>query len=809
MLHEAQERQKFISEAQYLRDMQHKADSDYQACLRRQEYKRDSFEKKQEQLRAQEPNPERCRFPSGSSSSSRQSVAEEDLVTEPGLSAKTSLSKCDSKLPAIDQTSSVKQKHKSTMTPKKSEKAGPSKPSPAAQAPQILSRKRRPNLGRLTVSPEMQSAGASEDHSRQKLQLPMKVLPLRGADPVGPMWANDTTLKRPVRDRRNLVPCSQLMLNEYISGRTNKGNRRPLSQMEPHSALPRTFQSTDSPRVLRGSMGPPITSTTMRGQRRAPFRFRDEDFYSIISSNSGGESYDTEEETHVEEELLSVGMHPPRSPSIHKRSRFLETLATHSKNKTLEEDSENCRANSFSRSELSHGSLKASNAGQPVTEQPSVGLRMFQDSGLHDGESVKETDSGGSENKAKSVHSGDIKSEPSQEDDLNAENEPKDCTSVASRPRTHCYERDWQDFLNNPGHSFNRLPSSRQTALRSSANSAYTTPGSLMCSAVRDLSMASSSIHSSNSEGNSRFHIRRPLSPIRNRHLLARAEDLSDFPVNNTRAFCVREAEDNTLTSQPQGAPLSSGDSLLNPQGVLSSEDSSSVSESEMSLQDQLPVPGPLQENIALTFFPVSALPNPNIGEPRMAVSRFLDEKKDATIKADPENLKKLQESLLEEDSEEEGDLCRICQIAGGSPTNPLLEPCGCVGSLQFVHQECLKKWLQVKITSGADLSAVKTCEMCKEALLVDLEDLNMNEFYQKYQQSWAHNELMNSSLYLVLLLHFYEQHFAELMRLNYNWIIRERLSRNYLPASPEENQNSELGDGNEGSVYQSNGRVI
>lgn len=57
--------------------------------------------------------------------------------------------------------------------------------------------------------------------------------------------------------------------------------------------------------------------------------------------------------------------------------------------------------------------------------------------------------------------------------------------------------------------------------------------------------------------------------------------------------------------------------------------------------------------------------------------------------------------SLLEEDSEEEGDLCRICQIPGGSPTNPLLEPCACVGSLQFVHQECLKRWLKVKITSG------------------------------------------------------------------------------------------------------------
>ena len=69
--------------------------------------------------------------------------------------------------------------------------------------------------------------------------------------------------------------------------------------------------------------------------------------------------------------------------------------------------------------------------------------------------------------------------------------------------------------------------------------------------------------------------------------------------------------------------------------------------------------------------------------------------------------------SLLEEDSEEEGDSCRICQMTGGSPTNPLLEPCSCVGSLQFVHQECLKKWLKVKITSGrwGRKSEWQTCE--------------------------------------------------------------------------------------------------
>ncbi|NXR15359.1 MARH7 ligase, partial [Semnornis frantzii] len=68
----------------------------------------------------------------------------------------------------------------------------------------------------------------------------------------------------------------------------------------------------------------------------------------------------------------------------------------------------------------------------------------------------------------------------------------------------------------------------------------------------------------------------------------------------------------------------------------------------------------------------------------------------------DPERLQKIKESLLLEDSEdEEGDLCRICQMSSASSDNLLIEPCKCTGSLQYVHQECMKKWLQSKINSG------------------------------------------------------------------------------------------------------------
>ncbi|XP_067870029.1 E3 ubiquitin-protein ligase MARCHF7-like [Heterodontus francisci] len=133
----------------------------------------------------------------------------------------------------------------------------------------------------------------------------------------------------------------------------------------------------------------------------------------------------------------------------------------------------------------------------------------------------------------------------------------------------------------------------------------------------------------------------------------------------------------------------------------------------------------------------------------------------------DPETLRKLQESLLREDSEEEeGDLCRICLIPGGTPLNPLLEPCKCVGSLQFVHHDCLKKWLQAKIVSGADLAAVTTCELCKQTLKLDFDNFDVHEFHRKCAASQVEEQMTNSSLYMAVLLHLYEQRFTELMRL-------------------------------------------
>nr|XP_056717452.1 E3 ubiquitin-protein ligase MARCHF7 isoform X1 [Euleptes europaea] len=131
----------------------------------------------------------------------------------------------------------------------------------------------------------------------------------------------------------------------------------------------------------------------------------------------------------------------------------------------------------------------------------------------------------------------------------------------------------------------------------------------------------------------------------------------------------------------------------------------------------------------------------------------------------DPERLQKIKESLLSEDSEEEeGDLCRICQMSSTSPTNPLIEPCKCTGSLRYVHQECMKKWLQSKINSGSSLEAVTTCELCKEKLHLNLDDFDIHELHRAHANEQADYEFISSGLYLVVLLHLCEQRFSDML---------------------------------------------
>nr|CAG4638063.1 EOG090X0DX7 [Chydorus sphaericus] len=50
-------------------------------------------------------------------------------------------------------------------------------------------------------------------------------------------------------------------------------------------------------------------------------------------------------------------------------------------------------------------------------------------------------------------------------------------------------------------------------------------------------------------------------------------------------------------------------------------------------------------------------------------------------------------------------DICRICHCEAEIEA-PLVAPCSCAGSLKFVHQGCLQRWVQS--------SDMKNCELCK-----------------------------------------------------------------------------------------------
>ena len=71
--------------------------------------------------------------------------------------------------------------------------------------------------------------------------------------------------------------------------------------------------------------------------------------------------------------------------------------------------------------------------------------------------------------------------------------------------------------------------------------------------------------------------------------------------------------------------------------------------------------------------------------------------------------------------------LCRICYGDENTIENPLLSPCICKGSMQYIHYICLKNWIYSKIKSELDIRTVTdeevgitycskdiACELCK-----------------------------------------------------------------------------------------------
>lgn len=55
--------------------------------------------------------------------------------------------------------------------------------------------------------------------------------------------------------------------------------------------------------------------------------------------------------------------------------------------------------------------------------------------------------------------------------------------------------------------------------------------------------------------------------------------------------------------------------------------------------------------------------------------------------------------------------VCRICQLPSMEPNNHLISPCRCLGSIRYVHNNCLLKWLEV---SSKRRNGPACCELCQ-----------------------------------------------------------------------------------------------
>ena len=58
----------------------------------------------------------------------------------------------------------------------------------------------------------------------------------------------------------------------------------------------------------------------------------------------------------------------------------------------------------------------------------------------------------------------------------------------------------------------------------------------------------------------------------------------------------------------------------------------------------------------------------------------------------------------------QERPLCRFCLDSNNGKRNPLIEPCECRGSLRFVHEQCLSRWIYLNPARNGQI-----CMLCME----------------------------------------------------------------------------------------------
>ena len=132
------------------------------------------------------------------------------------------------------------------------------------------------------------------------------------------------------------------------------------------------------------------------------------------------------------------------------------------------------------------------------------------------------------------------------------------------------------------------------------------------------------------------------------------------------------------------------------------------------------------------------------------------------------ENTNFLQEETKSTHSSQEEKICRICfsNDIGERGTERLLEkPCACKGSLSFVHESCLVKWLLQK--------NIRKCELCHTNFIVNEETGSFSEVVrhavsQLFKTRRRFLKVAIYSVYIVLFLrrfHVAVRYFAKALQ--------------------------------------------
>ena len=69
---------------------------------------------------------------------------------------------------------------------------------------------------------------------------------------------------------------------------------------------------------------------------------------------------------------------------------------------------------------------------------------------------------------------------------------------------------------------------------------------------------------------------------------------------------------------------------------------------------------------------------------------------------------------LLEEGGDVGEPECRIC-AEPGKPSNPLIKPCACTGSMASIHVDCLRRWIEARPERHS-------CEICHSPYRIRVE---------------------------------------------------------------------------------------